>query len=164
MNILALLQRVRCKKTVLKQRYFTPHVQDSNGQSDSKHSDEQSRDCLPSNFGENWSEDDSESTDDGFDQFTDHQVHLSTSRQWLYSLCMTSGFFFLPLIEIISIAKLLIIVHFFVSKQEKQILSYIDTKFEGDKNNFFFFFFFFFVQFILWDHPFFCPTLKITWA
>ena len=29
------------------------------------------------------SEDDGESTDDGFDRFTNHQAHLSTSRQWL---------------------------------------------------------------------------------
>ena len=49
------------------------------------------------------------------------------------------GFFFLLLIEIISIAKLFIIVHFFVLKHEKQTLSYIHTKFEGDKNNVFFF-------------------------
>ena len=33
--------------------------------------------------------------------------------------------------EIISIAKLLVIVHFFVLKHEKQTLSYIHTKFEG---------------------------------
>ena len=65
------------------QRSFTPQVRDSDGQSDSKHFDEESRDCLPSNSRENQSEDDSESTDDGFDQFTDHQVHLSTSHQWL---------------------------------------------------------------------------------
>ena len=71
---------------------------------------------------------------------------------------MTSGgFFFLLLIEIISIAKLLIIVHFFVLKCEKQTLSYIHTKFEGDKNIFF--------------SKLFCegttssaPTLKITWT
>ena len=43
---------------------------------------------------EKQSEDDCESTDDGFDQFTDHQVHLSTSCQWLCSSCKTSGFFF----------------------------------------------------------------------
>ena len=48
------------------------------------------------------------------------------------------GFFFLLLIEIISIAKLLIIVHFFVLKHEKQTLSYINTKFEGDWNTSFF--------------------------
>ena len=39
---------------------FTPKVQDSDGQSDSKHFDEESR------------EDDRESTDDGLDLFTDH--------------------------------------------------------------------------------------------
>ena len=55
--------------------------------------------------------------------------------------------FFLLLIEIISIAKLLIIVHFFVWKCEKQTLSYIHTKLEGDINTCFF-----------------CPTLKITWS
>ena len=55
------------------------------------------------------------------------------------------GFFFLLWIEIISIAKLLIIVHFFVWKYEKQTLSYIHTKFEGDRNicGFFLLFFFF---------------------
>ena len=55
--------------------------------------------------------------------------------------------FFLLLIEIISIAKLLIIVHFFVLKHEKQTLSYIHTKFEGNKNDS--------LQVILWGHPFF---------
>ena len=51
----------------------------------------------------NQSEDDSESTDDGFDHFANHQVHLSTSRQWLCLSCMTSvWFFFLLLTEIIS--------------------------------------------------------------
>ena len=97
-------------------RSFTPQVQDSNGQSDSKHFDEESRDYLPSNSRENQSEDDRESTDDGFDRFMDHQVHLSTSHQWLCLWCMTSGLgFFLVLIEIISIVELWIIVHFFSS-------------------------------------------------
>ena len=93
---------------------FTPQVQDSDGQSNSKHFDEESRDYLPSNSGENQSEDDSESTDDGLDLFTD-QVHLSTSRQGLCLSYMMSGlfFFFLLLIEIIFVAKLLIIIHFF---------------------------------------------------
>ena len=95
-------------------RSFTPQFQDSDGQSDSKYVAEESRDYLPSNSHENQSEDDRESTDDGLDLFTDHQVHLSTSRQWVCLSCMTSAFFFLLLIEIISIAKLLIIVHFFV--------------------------------------------------
>ena len=59
--------------------------------------------------------------------------------------CMTSAvfFFFLLLIEIISIAKLLIIVHFLVWKYEKQTLSYIHTKFEGDWNTWFFFLIYF---------------------
>ena len=48
-------------------------------------------------------------------------------------------FFFLLLIEIISIANLLIIVHFLVWKYEKQTLSYSHTKFEGDRNTCFFF-------------------------
>ena len=48
------------------------------------------------------------------------------------------GIFFLLLIEIISIATLLIFVHFCVLKHEKQTLSYIRTKFDGDKNNIFF--------------------------
>ena len=65
--------------------------------------------------------------------------------------------FFLLLIEIIFLAKLLIFVHFFVWKHEKQTLSYIHTKFEGDKNNRFFF-----LKFILWEHPFFCPNTEIT--
>ena len=46
---------------------FTPQVQDSDGQSDSKYFDEESRDYLPSNSRENQPKDDSESTDDGFD-------------------------------------------------------------------------------------------------
>ena len=100
---------------MLNRRSFTPQFQDSDGQSDSKHFDEESRDYLPSNSRENQSEDDRESTDDGLDLFTD----LSTSRQWVCLSCMTSAFFgggFLLLIEIISIAKLLIIVHFFLSE------------------------------------------------
>ena len=56
-------------------------VQDLDGQSDSKHFDEESRDYLPSHSPENQSEDNIESTDDGFDRFTDHQVHLSKSWQ-----------------------------------------------------------------------------------
>ena len=52
---------------MLNRRYFTPQVQDSDGQSDSKHFDEESRDYLLSNSHENQSEDDCESTDDGFD-------------------------------------------------------------------------------------------------
>ena len=140
-------------------RSFTPQVQDSDGQSDSKHTDKESRDYLLSNSHENQSEDDSESPDDGLDLFTDHQVHLSTSRQWLCLLCMTSGvFFFLLLIEIISIAKLLIIVHFFVLKHEKQTLSYVYTKFEGDRNTFFF------SNLFCGSTRFSAPTLKITWA
>ena len=76
---------------------FTPQVQDSDGQSNSKHFDKVTRDYLPSNSRENQSGDDSESTDDGFDPFdpfTNHQVYLSTSCQWLCLSCMTSGFFF----------------------------------------------------------------------
>ena len=75
-------------------RSFTPQFQDSDGQSDSKHFDEESRDYLLSNSRENQSEDDRESTDDGLDIFTDHQVHLSTSRQWVCLSCMTSAFCF----------------------------------------------------------------------
>ena len=75
-------------------RSFTPQFQDSDGQSDSKHAAEESRDYLPSNSRENQSEDDHESTDDVLDLFTNHQVHLSTSRQWVCSSCMTSAFFF----------------------------------------------------------------------
>ena len=43
-------------------RSFTPQVQDSDGQSDSDHFDEESRDNLPSTSHENQSEGDSEST------------------------------------------------------------------------------------------------------
>ena len=139
-------------------RSFTPQVQDSDGQSDSKHFDEESRDYLPSNSRENQSEDDCEFTDDGFHRFTAHQVHLSTSHQWLCLLCMTSVFFFLLLIEIISIAKLLIIVHFFVLKHEKQTLTYIHTKFEGDKSKFFF------LHLFCRCTCFSAPTMRITWA
>ena len=78
-------------------RSSTPQVQDSDGQSDSKHFDKESRDHLPSNSPENQSEDDRESTDDGLDLFTDHQVYLSTSRQWLCLSCMTSAVFFSPI-------------------------------------------------------------------
>ena len=96
---------------MLNRQSFTPEFRDSDGQSDSKHFDKESRDYPPSNSHENQSEDDRESTDDGFDLFTD----LSTSCQWVCLSCMTSaGFFFQILIEIISIAKLLIIVHFLV--------------------------------------------------
>ena len=73
---------------------FTPQFQDSDGQSDSKRVAEESRDYLLSNSRENQSEDDRESTDDGLDLFTDHQVHLSTSRQWICLSCMTSALFF----------------------------------------------------------------------
>ena len=67
------------------------------------------------------------------------------------------------MIEVIFIAKLLIIIHFFVLKHEKQTLSYSHTKFEGDKN-------FFFVSFgggggvFGGSTCFSAPTLKITWA
>ena len=138
-------------------RSFTPQVQDSDGQSDSKHIDEESRDYLMSNSLKNQSEDDCESTDDGLDLFTGHQVHQSTSCQWLWLSCMTIWVFFSLLIEVISIAKVLIIVLFFVLKHEKQTLSYIHTKFEGDRNTRVFFFF---LQFILWEHPFFCPNTE----
>ena len=47
-------------------------------------------------------------------------------------------------------------MHFFVLKHEKQRLSYIHTKFEGDKNNRVFFL----LQFILWEYPFFCPNTE----
>ena len=78
---------------------------------------------------------------------------MSVGMFVMYNICVF--FFFLLLIEIISIAKLLIIVHFFIWKHEKQTLSYIHTKFEGDRNTCFFF-----LQFILWEHPFFCPNTQ----
>ena len=62
---------------MLNRQSFTPQVRDSNGQSNSETFEEESRDYLLSNSHENQSEDDSESTDDGFDRFTSHQVHLS---------------------------------------------------------------------------------------
>ena len=65
--------------------------------------------------------------------------------------------FFLLLIEIISIAKLLTIVHVFVLKCEKQAFRYIHTKFEGDKN-------IFFSNLFCEGTRFSAPTLKITWA
>ena len=68
------------------------------------------------------------------------------------------GVFFLLLIEIISIAKLWIIVHFFVLKHEKRTLSYIHTKFEGDRINSFF------SNLFCGSTGFSAPTLKITWA
>ena len=71
-------------------RSFTPQVQDSVCQSDSKHFDEESRDYLPSNSHENQSEDDRESTDDGFDRFTNHQVHLSVAMFVVYDICFFS--------------------------------------------------------------------------
>ena len=130
-------------------------------QSNWEHFDKESRDYLPSKSRKNQSKDDSESAHDGFGRFTDHQVHLSTSCQWLCLSCMTSQFvcFFLLLTEIISIAKLFIIVHSFVLKHGKQTLSYIHTKFEGNENNSVFF-----LQFIWWGHPLFCPNTEITWA
>ena len=78
-NTLALL-RVRSKKTVSNRQSFTLQVQDSDSQSNSEHFDKESRDYLLSNSHKNQSEDDSECTDDGFDRFADHQVHLSTSH------------------------------------------------------------------------------------
>ena len=88
-------------------------------------------------------------------QFTS-QYHVSgyVCRVWHL------GFFLLK-IEMISIAKLLIIVHFFVWKHKKETLSYIHTKFEGDKNNIFFFF----SNLFCGSTRFFsAPTVKITWA
>ena len=144
-------------------RSFTLQGQESDGQSDSKHFDEESRDYLLSNFRENQSEDDHESTDDGLDLFTDHQVHLSTSCQWLCLSCVTSAFvvvvfFFLLMIEIISITKLLIIVHFYVRKLEKHVATFtqnlkvIETLF------------FFLSNLFCGSTRFSAPTLRITWA
>ena len=67
-------------------------------------------------------------------------------------------FFLLLLIEIISVAKLLIIVYYFVLKHEKQTLSYIHTKFKGDKDSFFF------SNLFCGSTRFSASTLKITWA
>ena len=47
------------------QRYFIPRVQDLDCQSDSEHFVKESRDYLLSKSGENQSENDSESTDNG---------------------------------------------------------------------------------------------------
>ena len=76
---------------------------------------------------------------------------MSVAMFVVYDICL---FFFLVLIEIIYVAKLLIIVNFFVLKHEKQTLRYMHTKFEGDRNNSFF------LQFIIWEHPFFCPNTE----
>ena len=142
---------------MLNRQSFTPQVQ-----SDSEHFDKESRHYLLSNSRENQSEDDSESTDDSFDRFTNHQVHLSTSHQWLCLSCMTViwGFFLLvQLIEIISIANFWSLYTFFVLKHEKQTLSYFHTKFEGDKNNNFFF-----SNLFCGSTRFSARTLKITWT
>ena len=71
---------------MLNRRSFTPQVQDadgqstqvqdSDGQSNSKHFGEEFRGNLPSSSHKNQSEDDSEFTE-GFDRFTDYEVHLS---------------------------------------------------------------------------------------
>ena len=90
-------------------RSFTPQFQDSDGESDSKHFDEESRDYLPSNSRENQSENDRESTDDG--SIYRAVNIMSVGMFVMYDICV---FFFLLLIEIIFIAKLLIIVHFLV--------------------------------------------------
>ena len=78
----------------------------------------------------------------------------------MYDIWVFGGFFFLLLIEIISVAKLLIVVLFFVLKHEKQTLSYVNTKFEGDRNTSCFFFSYLFCG----STRFSAPTLKITWA
>ena len=80
-----------------------------------------------------------------------HDISGYVRRVWHLSFF----FFSLLLTEITSIVKLWIIVHFFVWKHEKQTLSYIHTKFKGDRNNRFFF-----LQIILWEHPFFCPSTE----
>ena len=60
------------------------------------------------------------------------------------------------MIEIISMAKFLIIVYFFVLKYEKQTLCYIHTKSEGNKH-------FFSLIYFVGVPAFIAPTLKITW-
>ena len=111
---------------------FTLQVQDSEGQSDLDHFEEESRDYLPSNSRENQLCD-SESTDDGFD----HQVHLSTSHQWLCLSCMTSGYFFSPIDWNNSVVKLLIIVHFFALRNKH--LATFTQNLKEIKTRFFFF-------------------------
>ena len=148
-----MLLRVRSKKTVLNWQSFTPQVQDADSQWDSKHFDQESRDYLPSNSRENQSEDDRESTDDGFDLFTDYQVHLSTSRQWLCRR-VWQMFFFSAIDWNNFYSKIWIIVHFFVLRHEKQTLSYIHTNLKVIETRFFF------LQFILWEDQFFCPNTK----
>ena len=121
------------------QRSFTPQVKDSVSQSNSEHFDKESRDYLPSICHENQSEGDSESTDDGFDRFTSHQVHLSTSRQWLCLSCVTSSLFS-PIDWNNFYCKTFDhCTFFFVFKHEKQRLSYIHSKFKGNRiwNRFF---------------------------
>ena len=82
------------QENCVKSMSFTPQVQNSDSKSDSEHFDEESRNYLPSTSHENQSTDDSESTDDGFALFTDHQVYLSTSHQWICLSYMTLRFFF----------------------------------------------------------------------
>ena len=145
---------------------FTPWVQDSDGQSDSKHFDEESRDYLLSNSCKNQSECDRESTDDGSDLFTNHQVHLSTSRQWLrcvWHLGFVCLGVFSLLIEIISIAKFLIIVLFLVWKHEKQTLCYITQNLNVIETPVCLLLFFS-SNLFCGSTGFSAPTLKITWA
>ena len=147
---------------MLNRRSFTSQVQDSDGQSDSKHIDKESRDYLSGNSCENQSEDDCESTDDGLDLFTDHQVHQLTSCQWLCLSCMTSVFllvFFSYWLKKFLLQNLIIVHFFFVLENEKQTLSYVNRKFEGDRNTSFFF-----SNLFCGSTRFSAPTLKITWA
>ena len=130
---------------------FYPRVKDSDGQSDSKHFDEKSGDYLPSNSHENQSEDDNESTDDGFWSIywsSSSPVNITSVTVFVMYDIWVFWFFFLLLIEIISVAKLLIIAHFFgLRTWEKHLATSI-------------IYLFFFPQFILWEHPFFCPNTE----
>ena len=74
------------------QSFFPPQVQDSDSQSDSEHFDEESRDYLLSNSRENRSEDDSESTDDGFDRSSSTLINITSVAMFVaYDICF---FFF----------------------------------------------------------------------
>ena len=75
----------------------------------------------------------------------------------LYDICC---FFFLLLIEIIEILQNFWSLYtFFLLKHEKQTLSYIHTRYDGNKTSFFSP-----IYFVGGPVFFFLPTLKITWA
>ena len=77
------------------------------------------------------------------------QHHVSGYVHHVWHVCL----FFLLLTKIISIAKLWIIVHFLVLKHEKHLATFIQNLKMIETTVFF-------LQFILWEHPFFCPNTE----